>query len=217
MTTVIQENLTELEGKLLEMAKMVVSAVNGSVDALVEKDLEKANTIKKEDKLINNFRWEIEEDCINLIATQQPVASDLRELIALLNIITELERIGDYAVGISKITIMIGTEKHVKPLIDIPRMREIAVDMIENSMKAYSNRSEKSARLIHSQDDDIDELYHQIYRELISYMIEKPSNITQCTYLLWVAHRLERMGDRVTNICERIIYLASGERADDLK
>jgi phosphate transport system protein len=216
MTTLIQENLTELEVKLKKMAKMVVSAVIDSVDALVEQDLEKAKTIKKEDKLINNLRWEIEEDCINLIATQQPVASDLRELIALLNIITELERIGDYAAGISKITVLIGSEKHVKPLIDIPRMGEIAVDMIESAMKAYANRSEKSARLIHSQDDDIDDLYNQIYRELISYMMEKPSKITQCTYLVWVAHNIERMGDRVTNICERIIYLASGERADDL-
>lgn len=216
MRTLIQDNLNELDVKLQEMASMVVSAVNDSVNALVEQDSETAKRIKREDKLINSLRWEIEEDCINLIATQQPVASDLRELIALLNIITELERIADYAAGISKITIMIGNEKHVKSLIDIPRMREIAVDMIENAMKAYSNRSEKSARLIHSQDDDIDDLYNQIYRELISYMIEKPSKITQCTYLVWVAHNLERMGDRVTNICERIIYLASGERADDL-
>lgn len=216
MTTVIQENITELQGKLTKMAEMVVSAVTDSVDALKEKDIDSAKKIKKNDQLINNLRWEIEEDCINLIATQQPVASDLRELIALLNIITELERIGDYAAGISKITILIGDEEHVKPLIDIPRMRDIAVDMIESSIKAYTNRNEKSARLIHSQDDDVDDLYNQVYRELISFMIEKPANITQCTYLVWVSHNIERMGDRVTNICERIIYLATGERADDL-
>jgi phosphate transport system protein len=216
MTTVIQENIIELQGKLTKMAEMVVSAVTDSVDALKEKDINSARKIKKNDQLINNLRWEIEEDCINLIATQQPVASDLRELIALLNIITELERIGDYAAGISKITILIGDEEHVKPLIDIPRMRDIAVDMIESSIKAYTNRNEKSARMIHSQDDDVDDLYNQVYRELISYMIEKPANITQCTYLVWVSHNLERMGDRVTNICERIIYLATGERADDL-
>ncbi len=216
MRTFIQDHLDELQDKVNEMAEMVISAVDGSVDALTEKDVERAKIIKKEDKLINNQRWEIEEDCINLIATQQPVASDLRELIALLNIITELERIGDYAAGISKLTILIGGDNHIKPLIDIPRMRDIAIDMIENSMKAYAKRSEKSARLIHSQDDDMDDLYNQVNRELISYMIEKPSKITQCTYLVWVAHNLERMGDRVTNICERVIYLASGERADDL-
>ncbi|MDZ7720185.1 MAG: phosphate signaling complex protein PhoU [Balneolaceae bacterium] len=216
MTTLIQESLKDLQGKLNEMAEMVVDSINGSIESLVEKDVERAKQIKKEDKKINNIRWDIEEDCIHLIATQQPVASDLRELIALLNIITELERIGDYAAGISKLTILIGDEKHVKSLIDIPRMKEIAVDMIENSMKAYINRDAKSARMIHSQDDDIDDLYQQVYRELISYMIEKPSNITQCTYLVWVAHNIERMGDRVTNICERIIYHATGERADDL-
>lgn len=216
MTTLIQESLKDLQGKLNEMAEMVVESINGSIESLVEKDVERAKQIKKEDKKINSIRWEIEEECIHLIATQQPVASDLRELIALQNIITELERIGDYAAGISKLTILIGDEKHVKSLIDIPRMKEIAVDMIENSMKAYINRDAKSARLIHSQDDDIDDLYQQIYRELISYMIEKPANITQCTYLVWVAHNIERMGDRVTNICERIIYLATGERADDL-
>ena len=216
MTTLIQESLTDLQGKLNEMAKMVVDSMNGSIESLVEKDVERAKQIKKEDRNINNIRWDIEEDCIHLIATQQPVASDLRELIALLNIITELERIGDYAAGIAKITMRIGDEKHVKSLIDIPRMKEIAVDMVENSMKAFINRDAISARMIHSQDDDIDDLYQQVYRELISYMIENPANTTQCTYLVWVAHNIERMGDRVTNICERIIYHATGERADDL-
>lgn len=216
MATLIQESLKELQGKLNEMAEMVVDSVNGSIESLVDKDLERAKQIRKEDKRINSIRWDIEEECIHLIATQQPMASDLRELIALLNVITELERIGDYAAGISKLTILIGDEKHVKSLIDIPRMKDIAVDMIENSMKAYINRDAKSARMIHSQDDDIDELYEQINRELITYMIEKPSTITQCTYIVWIAHNIERMGDRVTNICERIIYLASGERADDL-
>lgn len=175
------------------MAEMVLDAVNESIDSLVDKDVEKAKQIKKEDKFINKIRWEIEEDCINLIATQQPVASDLRELIALLNIITELERIGDYAAGISKLTILIGNEKHIKSLIDIPRMKDIAVDMIENSMKAYINKDAKSAKMIHSQDDDIDRLYDQIQRELISYMIENPSYITQSTYLIWVAHNLNEL------------------------
>lgn len=216
MTTLIQDHLRELQGKLNEMSELVVDAVNGSINSLQEKDVETARQIKKDDKRINSLRWDIEEDCIHLIATQQPMASDLRELIALLNIITELERIGDYAAGISKLTILIGDENHVKTLIDIPRMRDIAVDMIENSMKAFINRDAESARMIHRQDDDIDDLYKQVYRELISYMIENPSNITQCTYLVWVAHNIERMGDRVTNICERIIYHATGERADDL-
>ena len=193
MSTVIQNNLTELHDMLGTMSKMVIDAIEDAVDALNDKDIEKAKVIKKEDVLINNIRWEIEDKTIALLATHQPVASDLREIIALLNITTELERIGDYAAGIAKIVIM-----------------------IENAMKAYTNHNEKSARLIHKQDDDIDNLYNQVYRELISFMIEKPGKITQCTYLLWVAHNLERIGDRVTNICERIIYLASGELAEDL-
>ena len=216
MNTITQENIDKINDKLLKMADLVTKAVNESVDSLIHKDFETAKRIRREDKIINDLRWEIEDDCINLIATQQPVASDLRELVALLTINTELERIGDYAAGISKIVKLIGDEKYVKPLIDIPRMRDIAVDMIENAIKAYVNHNEKSARMIHSQDDDIDDLYDQVYRELMSFMIEKPENITQCTYLLWATHNLERIGDRVTNICERIIYLVSGELAEDL-
>lgn len=216
MTTAIQENLLKLHSKLNRMSELVLEAVNESVDSLIDKDVEKAKRIKKGDKQINSIRWEIEEDCINLIATQQPVASDLRELIALLYIITELERIGDYAAGISKLTMVMGDEPHIKPLIDIPRMRDVAVEMIESSMEAYLNKDERAARAIHIQDDAIDDLYKQVNRELISFMIENPSTITRCTYLVWIAHNIERMGDRVTNICERIIYLATGERADDL-
>lgn len=216
MSTITQANIDKINDKLLNMADLVIHAVNESVDSLIHKDFNTAKRIRREDKIINDLRWEIEDDCINLIATQQPVASDLRELVALLTINTELERIGDYAAGICKIVKMIGEEKHVKPLIDIPRMKDIAVDMIENAMKAYINHNEKSARLIHSQDDDIDDLYDQVYRELMSFMIEKPENITQCTYLLWATHNIERIGDRVTNICERIIYLVSGELAEDL-
>lgn len=216
MSTLIQDNLIELQNRLKTMTEMTILAVNRSVEALKNKDVEEAERIKKEDKQINSIRWEIEEKCITLIATQQPVASDLRELIALLSIITELERIADYAAGISKIVMRIGDTKHIKPLIDIPRMAQIGVDMIEQSIDAYMTRDEQSARRIHKQDDEIDELYDQIYRELISFMIENPKNITQCTYLQWVSHNLERIGDRVTNICERIIYLVSGEMAEDL-
>jgi len=216
MNTLLQNNIDEINQKLVNMSQMVVTAVDDSVGSLIDKDFKRAKEIKRNDKIINNIRWEIEEDCINLIATQQPVASDLRELIALLTINTELERIGDYAAGISKIVGMIGDQKPVKPLVDIPRMRDITTDMVENSIKAYINHNEKSARLIYSQDDDVDELYDQVYRELLSFMIEKPHSISQCTHLLWISHNLERIGDRVTNICERIIYLVSGERAEDL-
>ncbi|MEX2603757.1 MAG: phosphate signaling complex protein PhoU, partial [Gracilimonas sp.] len=191
MKTVTQQHIKSINDKQMKMAELVISAINESVDALINKDFKNAKRIRSEDKKINDIRWDIEEDCINLIATHQPVASDLREIIALLNINTELERIGDYAAGIAKIVKLIGDEKLIKPLIDIPKMKDIAVDMIENAMKAYINHNEKSARMIHSQDDDIDEIYDKVYLELINYMIEHPEKISQCTYLMWVTHNLE--------------------------
>lgn len=216
MRAAIQEHLFDLEKDLLKMADMVKTAINSSVTALKEHDVKRALRIKRNDKLINDKRWEIEEKCITIIATQQPVATDLRELIAVLNIITDLERMADYAAGISKIVIKLGDGPLVKPLIDIPRMAEFSVQMIEKSLRAYAERDDKTARIIHKQDDVLDDLYNQIFRELISIMIEKPSTITSCTYLIWIAHNLERIGDRVTNICERIIFLVSGEMGEEL-
>ncbi len=216
MRTAIQEYLDDIKQDLFRMAGMVNFAIKSAVEALKENDLVDAKRIKGEDKNINELRWEIEEKCINLIATQQPVASDLRELIAVLNIITDLERMGDHASGIAGIVLKLGSDKPVKQLIDIPRMAEIAEDMIERSIQAYTTRDVRKARLIHTQDDDIDALYNQVIRELISIMIEDPSTITRCTYLIWVSHNLERIGDRVTNICERIIFLVTGEMIEDV-
>ncbi len=216
MRKAIDEFLKDLENDLLKMSGMVTEAIQQSITALKEKDLELAKEVRQNDQKINDIRLNIEEKCINIIATQQPVASDLRKIIAILNIITELERIGDYASGTAKITQKLGNGELVKPLIDIPRMAELAIDMVERSIAAYAKEDEKAARLINSQDDDIDELYHQVLRELISIMIEDPRTITRATYLIWVAHNLERTGDRVTNICERIIYLITGDMIEKL-
>lgn len=216
MRSVFRQHLAELEHEMFNMADMVTSAITSSVYSLKNQDIEKAKSIKKGDVEINNKRWEIEEKCINLIATQQPVATDLREVIAVLTIITDLERMGDYAEGIAKITKKIGTEPHVKSLIDIPRMCELSVEMINSSMNAYAERDDKAARIISDKDDEVDELYKQIYRELTSIMIEDPRTISSCTYLLWAAHNLERIADRVTNICERIIFLVTGELVENL-
>ncbi len=211
MRQTFQDNLSELEQDIFTMGEMVCIATNRAVKALKEQDVEEAKRIKHDDKYINEKRWTIEEKCINLIATQQPVATDLRELIAVLNIITELERMGDYAEGIAKIAIKIGDQPHVKPLIDIPRMAEIAIDMINKTLRSYAERDDKTARLICKQDDEVDELYTQVYRELLAIMIEDPRTITMATYLLWTSHNIERIADRVTNICERIIFLVTGE------
>ncbi len=216
MRTAFQENLKQLENELYNMAEMVNVAINRSIIALKEKDVEEAKKIKNDDIHINNKRFEIEEQCIQLIATQQPVATQLRELIAVLNIITDLERMGDYAGGIAKIVIKLNGREPVKPLIDIPRMAEISADMINRSLKAYADRDVVSAREISDLDDNVDDLYHQVVRELISIMIEDPRTITRCTYLMWVAHNLERIADRVTNICERIIFLVTGELVENI-
>jgi phosphate transport system protein len=216
MREAFQEHLKDLEQDLFTMGEMVTLAVNRSIKALKERDFEEAEKIISDDQYINKKRWEIEEKCIQLIARQQPVATDLRELIAILNIITELERMGDYAEGVAKIVVKIGNQEPVKPLIDIPRMAEIAIEMINKTLRAYAERDEKSARLICDQDDEVDELYNQVYRELLTIMIEDPRTITRATYLIWTSHNLERIADRVTNICERIIFLVTGEMVENV-
>jgi phosphate transport system protein len=206
-----QKHRKELEKELIHMGEMVIHAVNRSLEALKNRNIEEAKKIVAEDIHINKKRWDIEEGCINLIATQQPVATDLRDLIAILSIITELERMGDYAAGTAHIVIMMGGRPLIKPLIDIPRMTEKATDMIKRALEAFTKQDVEAAKAICNEDDEVDQLYDQIYRELLSIMIEEPKKITDSTYLIWVAHNLERIADRVTNICERIVYLVTGE------
>ncbi|HDY68624.1 hypothetical protein LCGC14_1586190 [marine sediment metagenome] len=205
-----QENIKALEKDIINEGEMVSMAINRSVEALRSLNVEEAKKIIADDLLINKKRWEIEEKCIHLFATQQPVATDLRELIAVLSITTDLERMGDHAEGIAKIVIMHGDKPLVKPLIDIPRMAEKATDMLTRGLEAFVNRDEKTARAICDEDDEVDMLYDQIYRELLTFMIEDPKTITRATYLIWAAHNLERIADRVTNICERIVFLVTG-------
>lgn len=205
------EHLKELEKDILEMGELVIIAIKRGFEAFKILDMEESQKIIHDDKNINAKRWDIEEKCINLIATQHPVASDLREIITILNIIIELERMGDYAAGIAKITIMYDSKTHIKPLLDIPRMVEKDIYMINNGLKAFIERNEELAKEIWNMDNEVDCLYEQILRELITYMIEDTKIITKATYVLWVAHNLERIADRVTNICERIVFLIKGK------
>ncbi|MFQ5965262.1 MAG: phosphate signaling complex protein PhoU [Candidatus Scalinduaceae bacterium] len=205
-----QENMKALEKDIISEGEMVSVAIDRSVKALKDLDVEAAKTVVNDDLYINKKRWNIEEKCIHLFATQQPVATDLRELIAVLSINTDLERMGDHAEGIAKIVIMHGNKPLVKPLVDIPRMAEKASDMLTRSLEAFVNRDEKTARAICDEDDEVDVLYEQVYRELLTFMIEDPKTITRATYLVWAAHNLERIADRVTNICERIVFLVTG-------
>ena len=202
--------IKELNQEVVDMSEMVADATSRSVKALGDRNVEEAQKIIENDLLINNKRWEIEEKCINLIALQQPVATDLREIIAVLNIITELERMGDYAEGIAKIAIILGGEPLIRPLIFLPEMAEKAVSMLKRSMQALVNRDAKTANAICNEDDEIDKLYDAAYHDLLMRMIKDPGVISKVTPLIWASHNLERIADRVTNICERIIFLATG-------
>jgi phosphate transport system protein len=203
--------LHELQDEVLVMGSMVGKAIARSMKALKERDLELAKQVVTDDAKINRKRLDIEERCTELIVTQQPVASDLRFIVAILNITVDIERIGDHAEGIAKIAIMIGDEPPLKPLIDLPRMAEKTEDMLRRSLNAFVNRDSKTAIEISAEDDEVDNLYDQVYRELITFMLEDPRTITRATRLIWVAHNLERSADRVTNICERVVFTITGK------
>jgi phosphate transport system protein len=205
------QELQDLEKRLLELGGIVEEALVEAVDALKRLDLEKAAQIIDADRSVNERRHAIERETFVLIATQQPMAVDLRTLAAVLEIATELERIGDYAKGIAKITIKMGTEPFVKPLIDIPRMAEKARNMLHRALQAFFGRDTKLARAIPPEDDEMDALYDQIFRELITYIMADPKLVDRASYLIWVAHNLERAADRVVNICERVIFMVTGE------
>ncbi len=205
------KRLGEIQDDVLGMGSMVSKAILRSIEALKNRDLDLARQIVADDQKINHERFEIEEKCIQLIATQQPMASDLRIIVAVLNIISEVERIGDYAEGIAKIVIMIGDEPPLKPLIDIPRMAEQTVDMLRRSLDAFVNHDADTARKIATEDDLVDNLYNQVFRELLVFMMEDPRTVTRATRLIWVAHNLERGADRVTNICERVVFVVTGK------
>jgi phosphate transport system protein len=204
------EHLKSLVKEVTDMSEMIIAATNRSMEALKGRNVEQAREVIKDDVLINQKRWDIEEKCINLIARQQPVASDLREIIAVLNIITDLERMGDYAEGIAKIVVMLGTEPLVKTLVNIPKMAEKATSMLKRSIEAFANHNVKVAKALCNEDDEVDNLYDQVYHTLLMIMIEDPKLISKATPLIWAAHNLERIADRVTNICERTVFLATG-------
>ncbi len=208
----LDRRVRDLEDKILVLNGMVETATLDAVTALKERDLEKARQVYEYDDAINEKRYEIENECVQTIATQQPVmAGDLRALASILVVIGELERMGDYAKGIAAICLELGYDPPVKPLIDIPRMAEVTVDMLHRAVGAFVARDADAARSIPPDDDTVDALYNQVYRELVTHMLEDPSKITRANYLMWAAHNLERMADRVINICERTIYVATGE------
>ncbi len=205
------QRLQLLQDEVLVLGSMVENALGESVELLKRRDLEGAKRLIANDRLINEKRFALESECLVLLATQQPMASDLRVLAAILDITTELERIGDYAKGIARINLMMGEQPLLKPLIDIPRMVVKVRDMLHRALDAFVRRDAALARAIPTEDHEVDDLYNQVYRELLTYMMADPRTIDRATHLLWVAHNLERAADRVTNICERVIFTVTGE------
>ena len=192
------------------LGSMVDKAIARSLDALKGRDMELSRRVIDEDDLIDAKRSEIEDKCIDLIATQQPLAGDLRILITVLQVSVELERMGDYAEGIANISVAIGDDPLLKPLIDLPRMGEMAGRMLRRSLESLISRDVDSALDVIKSDDEVDQIYEQVYRELLMFMIEDPGTVKRATYLLWVSHDLERIADRATNVAERAIYMVTG-------
>jgi phosphate transport system protein len=209
--TAFERQLQEVQEDMLLMAGLVETAIERGIEALKTRNVNLAHQIIEDDLKINRMRYETEEKCLELIATQQPLASDLRTIASVLHITVDLERMGDHAEGIAKIALMLADEPPLKPYIDIPRMADVATDMLMGSLEAFKDRDTARARAICDQDDEVDALYEQVYRELLTFMINDPRSIQRATHLIWVAHNLERIADRVTNICERVVYLVEGK------
>jgi phosphate transport system protein len=204
------QELQDLSDNVLRLGSRVDTAISQSIQSLKERDRELAQQIIADDETINELRFKIEEDCISLIARQQPAARDLRLIVAAMNIVLDLERMGDHAAGIATIVLRMGDEPLLKPLIDLPRMAQISQGMLRQSLDALISGNPDAALAITQIDDEVDLLYNQIFRELVSYMIEDPRTVTRAMYLLFCAHNVERIADRVTNICERVIFVATG-------
>jgi phosphate transport system protein len=210
-----RETLEAKEKELLEeiivLGGMVQRATVDSVEALRTRDMQESQRVFDEDEVINQLRFKIENETLITIATQQPLATDLRILASIFEICTELERMGDYAKGIAKINLMIGDTPLIKELVNLPKMAAQVADMLNRALLAFIDQDEKTAREIHTEDDVVDEYYILINKELMGIMISDPTKLDQANHLLWAAHNLERLADRVTNICERTIFVVTGE------
>ena len=207
----LERELGEMQDDLFRLGDRVDGAIAEAMRSLQERDAHRARLVINRDAEINDLRFLTEEKCLRLIATQQPAATDLRTIVAAMNIVIDLERMADHAAGVAKIVLRMGDEPLLKPLIDLPRMADMARDMLHRALKAFAQRDIELARQVAAEDDQIDELYQQVFRELLTFMLEDPRTTTRALYLIFAGHNLERIADRTTNIAERVIFLASGE------
>jgi phosphate transport system protein len=204
-----ERQLREMQDEVLILSSMVEKAIQRSVEALRNRDIALSNAVIEEDAAVNKKRYEIEEKCIHTIALQQPMAADLRVLVAILFIVTELERMADHAEGIGRINLMLG-EEPLPQLGEVWEMAERAENMLRRAITSFIERDAEAARRICDEDDLVDTLYDHAYEQFIHMMIREPSDVQRVTYLIWTSHNLERIADRVTNICERVIFMVTG-------
>jgi phosphate transport system protein len=207
----LDRQLKNIQDEVLLLGSMVEQAMLKAVQILKSRDIPAAHQLYEDDRLINEKRFAIENAIVILIATQQPIAHDLRILAAILEVITELERMGDYAKGIAKVTIRLKDAEIDIPIRDIEHMANLAISMLHRALSAFITENITLATSIPAEDDAVDELYDVIYHQIVKSMIAHPETIDLSNLIMWVAHNLERMADRVTNICERTVFITSGE------
>ncbi len=205
------EELKQLSQELLKMGGLVEEAVSRSVKGLVDRDQVLTEDVIRSDDAINMMEVEIEETCLKLLALHQPAGSDLRFITMVMRIVNDLERMGDQAVNIAERALDLFKQPLLKPLIDLPRMAALAQKMVKNSLDAFVNRDAKLARTVCQSDDEVDNLNDQIFRELLTYMIENSSAITRAVDLILIGRHIERIADHATNIGEDVIYLVQGK------
>lgn len=214
MRSNFDSNLKQLKEMLLDMAYLSEQAIKDAMDALVKQDLKRAEQIIEGDNAIDEMEHKIDDKAILMLATQSPVATDLRKVIVALKISSEVERIGDMAVNIAKSTQHIGNEKHIKEIVDIPRMMEMALEMLTDALTAFYTEDISLARKCAEKDDKVDEMYGRLVRELMGYIPENPAATNQITQLAFVCRFIERIADHATNIAENVIFLVTGKRYD---
>ena len=204
----------ELREALTTMGQQVERAIRGSVRALEEHDLHGAELVFRDENTVNRMHHDIDDSCLRLLATEQPVATDLRQIVGTLNVIAQLERIGDLAVHVARVAQRLASEQLIKELIAIPLMADETCAMLRDSVRSFVTQDSALAEQVSARDNKVDEIYSQLFRELLTYMMETPRNITQASSLLFVAKQLERVGDHTTNICEAVIFVTTGKHVD---
>lgn len=213
--TQFEQHLMDLRHDVLDLGSRVERAIRQAMESLRRRDLALAREVVEGDYEINRRRFEIEDHAVNLIATQQPMASDLRTIIAVIHIVTELERIGDHAEGIARISLMLGEQSLPQPMGHLPDMADLGIDMMHRALTAFIERDAELAHAVCAADDELDALYDANHAEVIGRMLLEPQAAKLLTYQLWTAHNLERIGDRATNICERVVYLVTGRMEEE--